>query len=120
VFQIASDYILDGVKKALGLAAEYDVFDPEIIMHINSTFSTLHQLGVGPADGFTIEDNVADWADFIGTDARLSSVKSYVYLKVKLLFDPPPNSFAITSLKEMAQEYEWRLNVYAENREVSS
>lgn len=107
--------ILDSTKKALGLAPEYDVFDPEIIMHINSVFSTLNQLAVGPSEGFSIADKDAMWGTFLGDDLGLSAVKSYMYLRVRLLFDPPANSFTQTMMKEQAQEMEWRLNVYAEN-----
>lgn len=107
--------ILDGTKKALGVHADYDVFDPDIIMHINTVFSTLHQLGIGPIEGFFIEDAAPTWTDFLGgTDARLNSVKSYMYLKVRMLFDPPTTSYLINAMKEQAEEIEWRLNVVRE------
>ena len=108
--------ILHSVKAPLGLAKEYDAFDPEIVMHINSVFSTLSQLGVGPAEGFSIEDDTSNWEDFLSDDSKLRSVRSYMYLKVRLLFDPPSTSFAIESMKKQAEEYEWRLNVAVEEK----
>ena len=81
--------ILTSIKKLLGITEEYDQFDPDIIMHINSVFMILTQLGVGPAEGFSIEDDTAVWTDFIQDVKKLESVKTYVYLKVKLAFDPP-------------------------------
>lgn len=107
--------ILNSTKKALGLAPEYDVFDPELIMHINSVFFTLNQLGVGPEVGYEIESDLETWGAILGVGPGLNVVKSYVYLRVRLLFDPPASSFAQTALKEQAQEYEWRINVYVEN-----
>lgn len=112
------DSILDSVKKMLGIASDYTEFDVDIILHINSVFSTLNQLAVGPETGFIIEDKNAKWSDFIGEDPALSSVKSYVYLRVRLLFDPPTTSFAIESFKSQIQELEWRLNVQTDPWEV--
>ena len=103
--------ILDTTKKALGISPEYDVFDVDIIMHINSVFSTLQQLGLGPKDGFSIEDNTKLWSEFIGDTKNIEAVRSYMYLRVRLLFDPPATSFAITAFEKQAQELEWRLNV---------
>lgn len=110
-----ADSILDSTKKALGLSEDYDVFDSDIIMHINSVFTTLNQLGVGPAGGFMIEDADPTWDAFLGTDRQLNMVKSYLYLKVKLLFDPPGTSFLLASYEKQIQEYEWRLLVHVEN-----
>lgn len=109
--------ILNTIKKALGLDPSYDVFDTDLVMHINSTFATLSQLGVGPEEGFSIEDDSATWQDFLGLveTNKLLFVKSYMYLKVRLLFDPPTTSFAIDAMKKNAEEYEWRLNVQTEN-----
>lgn len=106
--------ILDSTKKAIGLGAEYDVFDSDITMHINSVFFTLNQLGVGPAEGFQITGSDETWDAFLGDDPRMNAVKSYMYLRVRLLFDPPPTSFTQEALKQQAQEYEWRLNLHAE------
>ena len=107
--------ILTSIKKMLGIAEEYEEFDPEIIMHINSVFTTLMQLGVGPSNGFYIEDAVAEWTDFIEDMSQLQVVKTYVYLKVRLLFDPTSlGSATLAAYERQASEYEWRLNVIAE------
>lgn len=103
--------ILTSIKKLLGIEEEYTQFDNDIIMHINSVFLNLTQLGVGPAEGFLIEDDTATWEDFIGDSNQLQAVKSYMYLKVKLLFDPPLSSSVIESMNRMIAELEWRLNV---------
>ena len=103
--------ILTSIKKLLGIEEEYTQFDNDIIMHINSVFLNLTQLGVGPAEGFLIEDDTATWEDFIGDSNQLQAVKSYMYLKVKLLFDPPLSSSVIESTNRMIAELEWRLNV---------
>jgi hypothetical protein len=108
--------ILIGTKKILGLDESYTAFDHDILTHINSAFSTLNQLGVGPAVQFIIEDDTATWADFINDDdAILNLVRSYVYLKVRLIFDPPATSYAIGALKEQIQEFEWRMNTSRED-----
>lgn len=108
--------ILTSIKKMLGITEDYTHFDADIIMHINSVFSILTQLGVGPEDGFVIKDNKAVWTDFIKEDFKLEAVKSYMYLKVRLVFDPPLSSAAIESINRMISEYEWRLNVAAESK----
>ena len=112
--------ILNSVKKILGIASDYDAFDTDIIIHINSVFSTLNQLGLGPDEGFMIEDDSAVWGDFLLDDMRLNSVKTYVYLKVRILFDPPTTGFTLTALQEQIKELEWRLNVYREGRDHGS
>lgn len=101
--------ILDSIKKLLGISAEYTQFDDDIIMHINTVFLNLNQLGVGPVEGFFIEDNSAEWIDFIGEEVNYNAAKTYVYLKVKLLFDPPLSSAVLESTKNMISELEWRL-----------
>ena len=106
--------ILTSIKKLLGIDEEYTQFDDDIIMHINSVFLNLTQLGVGPSEGFLIEDDTATWDDFIGDSNQLQAVKSYVYLKVKLLFDPPLSSSVTESMNRMISELEWRLNVAVE------
>ena len=103
--------ILTSIKKLLGITEEHDYFDPDLIMHINSVFMILTQLGVGPSEGFRIEDDTATWDEFIPEDQNLELVKSYMHLKVKLLFDPPLSSAVIESMKQMINEFEWRLNV---------
>ena len=107
--------ILNSTKKNLGIDSEYTAFDEDIMMHINSVLSTLCQIGIGPEEGFDISDETAVWADFLGTDKRLNSVKTYVYLRVRLLFDPPQTSFLIASLQKQLEEIEWRLNVTRES-----
>lgn len=106
--------ILNNVKKILGIEADYTSFDADILIHINSVFSTLNQLGIGPTDGYMIEDDTATWDAFIGDDSRLNQVKSYVSLRVRLLFDPPQTSFLIESMKAQIEQMEWRLNVQRE------
>jgi hypothetical protein len=106
--------ILKSVKKILGLADDYTVFDFDVITHINSAFSTLTQLGVGPAEGFMIEDDSAEWADFIGDDLQYNAVKSYVFLRVKMLYDPPETSYLISAMTKQIEEFEWRLNIHRE------
>lgn len=108
------DSILTSVKKLLGIVEEYEHFDSDIIMHINSALFTLKQLGVGPSEGFTISDKTAVWTDFISDIDKIEAVKSYVYLKVKLVFDPPASSAVMEAIKNQISEYEWRLNVEVE------
>lgn len=109
--------ILDSVKKTLNLADDYTPFDEDIILHINSVFSTLNQLGVGPVEGFMIEDKTTTWDAFLGSDPRLNHVKSYVFLRVRLLFDPPQSGYHTTALEAQIKEHEWRLNVQREQTE---
>lgn len=109
--------ILTSTKKILGLAADYTAFDLDIITHINAVFSTLAQLGIGPAEGFMIEDAEAEWEDFIDDGSQLSSVKSYMFLKVRQLFDPPTTSYLITAVEKQIQEFEWRLSSRREETE---
>ena len=103
--------ILTSIKKLLGIAEDYTEFDEDIITHINSVFLNLTQLGVGPEEGFMIEGDTAVWEDFINDSIQLQAVKTYVYLKVKLLFDPPLSSSVTESINRMIAELEWRLNV---------
>lgn len=109
-----SDSILTSIKKNLGVDEDYTVFDPDITIYINSALATLTQLGVGPVEGYAIEDKVATWGDFLGTDPRLNPVKTYVQLRVRMLFDPPQTSYLVTAMQEQIREHEWRLNVYKE------
>ena len=102
--------ILTSIKKLLGVAEDYSEFDEDIMTHINSVFLNLTQLGVGPEEGFMIEDNTAEWVDFINDSVQLQAVKTYVYLKVKLLFDPPLSSSVTESINRTIAELEWRLN----------
>lgn len=110
------DSILDSVKKALGIDTSYTAFDVDILMHINTVLATLNQLGIGPDMGFTVEDASATWSDFLGMDSRLNNVKTYVYLRVRLIFDPPGGSYhLVNSMKEQVQELEWRISVKRED-----
>ena len=102
--------ILTSIKKLLGVAEDYAEFDEDIMTHINSVFLNLTQLGVGPEEGFMIKDDTAEWEDFINDSVQLQAVKTYVYLKVKLLFDPPLSSSVTESINRMIAELEWRLN----------
>ncbi len=110
------DSILTSIKKLLGITEDYTHFDDDIIIHINSVFMVLTQLGVGPETGYSIVGKGNTWDEFISTeDPRFQAVKSYIYLKVKLLFDPPLSSAVIEATNRMISEYEWRLNVAAES-----
>lgn len=109
-----NDSILTSIKKLLGITEEYTQFDIDIIMHINSVFMILHQLGVGPEEGFSILDKNDTWDDYIDEGSNLEAVKTYMALKVRLLFDPPLSSAVMECMKQMISEYEWRLNVQAE------
>lgn len=108
------DSILDSVKQMLGIDSDYTPFDPEITLHINAVLSDLSQLGIGPVDGFFIQDRSAKWSDFLTNNALLNSAKSYTFLRVKMLFDPPTSGFVITAMTEQIKQWEWRLNVTRE------
>lgn len=108
--------ILDGIKKVLGIAPEYDAFDTDIIMSINTVFSDLHHLGIGPEEGFTIQDKTSKWEDFQIEGQTFNSVQTYIYLRVRMLFDPPGTSYLITAYEKQIKELEWRLN---DRREVA-
>lgn len=105
------DSILTSIKKLLGIDPDYTHFDADLILHINSVFSILNQLGVGPSTGFAIADSYAVWTDFLGESLKLELVKTYVSLKVKLIFDPPLSSAAMEAVKEQIKELEWRIAV---------
>lgn len=107
--------ILDSVKKYVGLDPSYTAFDTDILMHINSAFSTLEQVGVGPAGGFMIEDSVPTWDAFLGTDKRLNNVKLYVFLEVRLIFDPPQTGYLVEAFQKKRDEELWRISVTREN-----
>lgn len=114
-----NESILTSIKKLLGVDESYEHFDIDIILHINSVFMILQQLGVGPAKGFSICDETAVWSDFIQSETNLEAVKTYTYLKVKLVFDPPLSSAVMEAMKTMISELEWRLNVAAESTTTS-
>lgn len=106
--------ILISTKKILGLEANYIPFDLDIITHINAAFSILNQLGIGPVEGFAIEDDEAVWGDFDIPANQLNLVKTYIFLKVRTWFDPPTTSFLIDATENQIKEYEWRLNIFKE------
>ncbi len=105
----AKESILDSVKEACGVLPEYTVFDSQLIIDINSAFSTLHQLGYGPRAGFAITGSDEEWSDIIKSD-RFNFVKNYVIMKVHLMFDPPTSSIAVEQLNKEIDQYEWRIN----------
>lgn len=109
--------ILDSTKKILGIEADYTAFDVDILTHINSVFATLHQIGIGPEEGFYISDATPTWSAFLDGDPRLNSVRTYMYMRVRLLFDPPGTSFLVDALNNQIRELEWRLNTYREQVE---
>ena len=100
--------ILEDIKKQIGIVPTYEAFDSQLLLDINAAFSTLHQLGVGPEEGFSV-DATTEWESYILTP-RLNFIKSYVCMKVRVMFDPPTSSFALDALKQQIAEYEWRIN----------
>lgn len=108
--------ILTSIKQMLGISKSYNAFDTVIIMHINTVFNILNQINVGPSKGFRIEDDKAVWSDYINDDEYFDDVKTYIYLKVKLIFDPPLNSSVMETIKQLINELEWRLNIQAESK----
>ncbi len=105
------DSILTSIKKMLGIIETYTDFDPELIIFINSILSVATSLGVGPAEGFIITDKDQKWSDWFAEDNELETIKSYVYLRVRMLFDPPTNSAVTKSFEQTIKELEWRLMV---------
>lgn len=106
--------ILDSIKKLLGIESEYDAFDTDVIIHINSVFMVLNQLGVGPKDPFVIRGRDEQWSDFDPNIGLVEAVKSYMYLKIRLLFDPPNSGVLHEAMERQISEFEWRLNIQAE------
>lgn len=102
--------ILNTIKKMLGIDADNTDFDTDVIIHINTVFRTLNQLGIGPNNGYKIYGKENTWDEFID-DLRIEDVKTYMYIKVRLIFDPPQNSFLVNSFEKSAKEYEWRFTV---------
>lgn len=103
--------ILLSIKKLLGLSSDYTQFDQDVIMHINTVFGILMQLGVGPSTGFSISGDTEVWSDYIEDMSKLEMVKTYIYMKVRLMFDPPQSSSTLQAMTEQIKELEWRLNV---------
>lgn len=106
--------ILKSTKQILGFDADDAGYDLDILTHINSAFDTLEQLGIGPDGGYSIEDDTATWDEYLQGDKRLNSVRTYIFLKVRLLFDPPTTSFHLDALQKQIEQIEWRLNVKRE------
>lgn len=106
-----SDSILTSIKKLLGIEESYTPFDVDIVMHINTALSTLDDLGIGPNGGFFITNKDATWDQFLGTnEVYYDSIKSYVYLRVRMLFDPPATGFHVSAMDAQIKEFEWRLS----------
>lgn len=106
--------ILETIAHMIGPSNDYTYFNTDLIININSAFSRLCQLGVGPEKPFHISDETAEWKDFIDDDGQLEDVKQYIYLKVRLVFDPPANSFLIETMQKQIDTLEWLLNSVAE------
>lgn len=110
-----ADSILTSVKKVLGIDETYTAYDLDILMHINTVFTVLTDLGVGPDAGFSIEDASVTWDTYLGTDLRLNSVKSYMYLRVRMLFDPPTTSYLLEAMNKQIEELTVRINMVRES-----
>jgi len=111
---MVKDSIFLSVKDYLGPSDEDTHFDGQIIEQINSVFQTLHQLGIGPKEGFYIEDDSTTWSEYLTNGVLLHSIKSYMQMKVKMALDPPTSSFVLESMKEQVREFEWRNYTEAE------
>ena len=112
------DSILDTIKKLLGADTTTD-FDIDIIVHINSVFGILKQLGYGPEEGYAITGNTETWSDYLQNKTDLNLIKTYVYLRVKSLFDPPQSGFFTDSMNNIIKEFEWRINVLVDTKETA-
>lgn len=119
---VFDESILTSVKKVLGIPEYYEHFDQDILLHLNSVMSILHQLGIGPENGFVVEDDSTIWSDLFDGDIdtnKMMYVKSYVCLRVRLLFDPPASSGAIDAMERQMRELEWRITVTRDPRDDS-
>lgn len=112
-----SGSILLDTKKILGINESYTAFDPDVIMHINSALAILAQLGVGPSNGIMIYDETTTWDEIVGSSRLLNMVKSYVYLRVRMLFDPPGTSFVLKAFEDQLRELEWRISIHRESED---
>lgn len=110
------DSILNSVKLSLGIASDYTYFDDQLIMHINTAFAVLNQLGVGPKDGYQISGPDDSWSDYTKSNKQLNMMKTYMYAKVRLIFDPPQSSAVKECLNETVKEYESRIRYETEIR----
>ena len=109
--------ILTSIKKLIGITEDYKHFDTDIIIHINSVFMILSQMGIGPDNGFSISDETTTWNDYLPEgNKNFEAVKTYMYLKTRLIFDPPQSSSTMEAMKQTISELEWRLNVEAEQK----
>lgn len=106
--------ILLTIKKLLGLSDDFDCYDLDVIIHINTAFATLTHLGVGPSSGFRITGDLETWEMFVADLTQLEMVKMYIYMKTRVLFDPPSSSFVLDAMNKSIAEYEWRLNSLAD------
>ena len=111
---VLSESILTSIKKLLGIDENYTAFDMDVAMLINSALFRVNQIGIGPSEGFTISDKTAVWSDLIGTRKDLEAVKTYVWLKVRLVWDPPQAGYLVDAIKENIKELEFTLNIQAE------
>jgi hypothetical protein len=116
VFHVTGSILTD-TKKVLGIDEEYTAFDLDILMHINSSFATLQQLGIGPVDGFEIEDATETWDTFLDGNKPYNQIKTYIYLRVRQLFDPPTTSYLLDAMQKQIGEIEWRLRALREETE---
>lgn len=108
------DSILDDIKKMLGLSSDYTVFDKDIIIHINTAIMALQQMGVGVSYAYYVKNARDRWDDFLNGHEDLEAVKTYIYLRVRMAFDPPTSSAVIDAMNRTMSELEWRLNVRAD------
>ena len=109
-----NDSILTSIKKLMGLTEEYDAFDQDILILINSVLFELEQIGVKAKDGFSLSDKTAVWSDYSDDDRLLNALKPYIYMKTKLTFDPPTSSGALESMNRIIDRFEWRINLYSD------
>lgn len=114
------DSILKSTKKILNIPEDYNAFDLEVLTMINSAFSDLNDLGVGPKAGFVVNDDTSVWSDFTEDVVQQNSIRTYVYLKARLLFDPPATSFHIKAMEDQIKELGWRINVRRESNVVTA
>ena len=110
----SNDSILTSIKKLMGLTEEYDAFDQDILILINSVLFELEQIGVKAKDGFSLTDKTVVWSDYSDDDRLLNALKPYIYMKTKLTFDPPTSSGALDSMNRIIDRFEWRINLYAD------
>ena len=115
----ATNSILDSTKLQLGIQPDFFPFDEQIITDINTAFSVLNQLGIGPEEGFSISDNSTTWDEYT-TDINLNMIKTYMGMKVRVMFDPPVSSFALDSLNKQIAEFEWRMQILCDKSEVKN